>query len=196
MENSKIKIMLSSSIYGFEDNIKQVASYLESLGYDVISSLLGTVKVNPNLSNLDNSIRAVEECDIFLGFIRTYCGTGNIGEKNITFEEIKHAISLDKPYWFMAEHDVMFCRNLFRNGVKPIESGKNVWDVIKPNKKFFNPLCIDMYDYVVKDDVRDIPSRTGNWVQPYHEIGDIIKFVQKQFADVEYIRELVESKKL
>ena len=59
--------MLSSSIYGFEDNIKQVASYLESLGYDVISSLLGTVKVNPNLSNLDNSIRAVEECDIFLG---------------------------------------------------------------------------------------------------------------------------------
>ena len=53
--------MLSSSIYGFEDNIKQVASYLESLGYDVISSLLGTVKVNPNLSNLDNSIRAVEE---------------------------------------------------------------------------------------------------------------------------------------
>ena len=118
--------MLSSSIYGFEDNIKQVASYLESLGYDVISSLLGTVKVNPNLSNLDNSIRAVEECDIFLGFIRTYCGTGNIGEKNITFEEFKHAISLDKPYWFMAEHDVMFCRNLFRNGAIFIRGSTNV----------------------------------------------------------------------
>lgn len=194
MDNQKIKIMISSSIYGFEDNIKQVAAYLEAREYEVISSHLGTVKVHPGMSNLDNCLLAVEECDVFLGFIRTNCGTGQIGDKNITFEEFKHAINLDKPYWFMAEHDVEFSRRLFRRCVSAKESGKEVWDVIKPNRKVFDPLCIDMYNLVTKDDIEDIPSRTGNWVQPFYQISDIIKFVKTQFDDVEYVRKIIASK--
>lgn len=81
----------------------------------------------------------------------------NIGDKNITFEEFKRAIELDKPYWFMAEHDVEFSRKLFSNGIRTVESGKGVWDVIRPNRKVFDPLCIEMYDFVAKNDVRDIP---------------------------------------
>ena len=194
MDNGEIKIMISSSIMGFDDNIRQVAAYLEKLGYEVISSLLGTVKVHPEKSNLENSVLAVEECDVFLGFIRTFCGTGNIDDKNITFEEFKRAIELDKPYWFMAEHDVEFSRKLFSNGISAMERGKSVWEVIKPNKKVFDPLCIEMYDFVAKNDVKDIPSRTGNWIQPFYQIGDIIKFVQRQFEDVDYIREIIASK--
>lgn len=194
MDNRKIKIMISSSILGFEDNIKQVAAFLESMGYEVISSLLGTVKVNPDKSNMENCMLAVEECDVFLGFIRTFCGTGNIGDKNITFEEFKHAIELDKPYWFMAEHDVEFSRKLFSTGIKAIERGKGVWDVIQPNTKVFNPLCIDMYNLVAKNNVKDIPSRTGNWIQPFFQIGDIIKFVDKQFGDIDYIKDIIASK--
>lgn len=192
MEERNIKIMISSSIYGFEDNVRQVAALLETLGYEVISSLLGTVKVHPKKSNLENCLMAVEECDVFLGFIRTFCGTGNIGEKNITYEEIKHAIKLDKPYWFMAEHDVEFARKLFSRGVSPIEKGKNIWDVINPNPKVFNPLCIEMYNTVIKNEMRDIPSRTGNWIQPFYQMDDIIKFVQKQFSDKQYINELID----
>ena len=180
MDNGKIKIMISSSIWGFDDNIRQVAAYLEKLGYEVISSLLGTVKVHPDKSNLENSVLAVEECDVFLGFIRTFCGTGKVGDKNITFEEFKRAIELDKPYWFMAEHDVEFSRKLFSNGISAMERGKGVWE--------------EMYDFVTKSDVKDISSRTGNWVQPFYQIGDIIKFVQRQFEDVAYIREIIASK--
>lgn len=193
MNTIPIKIMISSSIYGFEDNIRQVAALLQSMGYEVISSLLGTIKVHPGKSNLENSILAVEECDVFLGFIRTYCGTGNIGDKNITFEEFRHAIEMGKPYWFMAEHDVEFSRKIFTRGVSPIETGKNIWDVIKPNRRVFDPMCIDMYNLVIKDDNKDIPSRTGNWVQPFYCMDDIRIFVQTQFGDTAYIRELVES---
>ncbi|MCF0212492.1 MAG: DUF4062 domain-containing protein [Bacteroidales bacterium] len=194
MAEKKIKIMISSSIYGFEDNVRQVASYLETMGYEVISSLLGTVKVHPGKSNLDNSLLAVEECDVFLGFIRTNCGTGQIGEKNITFEEIKYAIALDKPYWFMAEHDVVFGRRMLTQGLSAREIGKALWDVIVVNRKVFDPLCIDMYNTVIKIDEQDIPARIGNWVQPFHCLDDIRRFVEKQFSDVDYIRTIVESK--
>lgn len=191
--SAPIKIMISSSIHGFEDNIRQIAALLESMGYEVISSLLGTIKVHPGKSNLENSILAVEECDVFLGFIRTYCGTGNIGDKNITFEEFHHAIELGKPYWFMAEHDVEFSRTLFSRGVHPIDSGKNIWDVVSPNRKIFDPMCIDMYNLVIKDQNKDIPSRTGNWVQPFYCIDDIRRFITKQFCDPAYIQEIIDS---
>lgn len=194
MDENKIKIMISSSIYGFEDTVRQVAAYLETKGYEVISSLLGTVKVHPDKSNLDNSLLAVEECDVFLGFIRTFCGTGQIGEKNITFEEMKYAISLDKPYWFMAEHDVVFGRRLLTQGLSAKEAGKTIWDVVDVNRKVFDPLCINMYNVVVKSEEQDIPSRTGNWVQPFHCIDDIRKFVEKQFSDPDSVRAIVESK--
>lgn len=94
----KIKIMLGSTVYGFEDQLSQIIAQLQLLNYDVLNSHNGSIKVNPHLSNLDNCLNAVKECDLFLGIIRPYYGTGNIGEKNITFEEIKLAIKLKKPY--------------------------------------------------------------------------------------------------
>lgn len=185
--------MISSSIHGFEDNIRQIAALLESMGYTVISSLLGTITVHPGKSNLENSLLAVEECDVFLGFIRTYCGTGYIGDKNITFEEFRHAIELDKLYWFMAEHDVEFSRHLFSRGLAPVDDTvKDIWTVIKANKKVFDPLCIEMYNEVIKEKNEDIPSRKGNWIQPYYCMDDIRRFLDKQFSNIGRIKDLVE----
>ena len=96
--DKKIKIMVGSTVYGFENELYQVVALLQTLGYEVLNSHVGTIKVNPKLSNLENCLNAVDECDLFLGIIRPYYGTGNIGEKNITFEEIKRAIELKKPY--------------------------------------------------------------------------------------------------
>ena len=110
----KIKIMVGSTVYGFEDDLSQIVGLLRSMGYEVLNSHGGTIKVNPALSNLENCLNAVNECDLFLGFIRPYYGTGNIGERNITFEEIKRAIELKKPYWFMVHRDVVFARKLFK----------------------------------------------------------------------------------
>ena len=92
--------MVASTVYGFEDQISQIVAQLNTLGYEVLNSHYGSIKVNPRLSNLKNCLNAVEECDLFFGIIRPYYGTGNIGNKNITFEEIKKAIRLKKPYWF------------------------------------------------------------------------------------------------
>ncbi|MBE9468500.1 MAG: hypothetical protein IMY72_09325 [Bacteroidetes bacterium] len=61
---------------------------------------------------------------MFLGIIRPFYGTGNIGEKNITFEEIKKAIELKKPYWFLVHRDVVFARLLFEK--LKLESGDKV----------------------------------------------------------------------
>ena len=111
--NRKIKIMVGSTVYGFENELYQIVALLQTLGYEVLNSHVGTIKVNPKLSNLENCLNAVDECDLFLGIIRPYYGTGIIGEKNITFEEIKRAIELKKPYWFLVHRDVVFARKLF-----------------------------------------------------------------------------------
>ena len=105
--------MVGSTVYGFENELYQIVALLQTLGYEVLNSHVGTIKVNPKLSNLENCLNAVDECDLFLGIIRPYYGTGNIGEKNITFEEIKRAIELKKPYWFLVHRDVVFARKLF-----------------------------------------------------------------------------------
>lgn len=133
----KIKIMLGSTVYGFEDQLSQIIAQLQLLNYEVLNSHSGSIKVNPHLSNLDNCLNAVEECDLFLGIIRPFYGTGNIGEKNITFEEIKKAIELKKPYWFLVHRDVVFARLLF-NKLK-LKSGDKV-EV--ENNRFFDPRTI------------------------------------------------------
>ena len=63
----KMKIMVGSTVYGFENELYQIVGLLQSMGYEVLNSHVGTIKVNPNLSNLENCLNAVDECDIFAG---------------------------------------------------------------------------------------------------------------------------------
>ncbi len=82
-------IMLSTSVYGFENEISQICALLKDLGYNVWNSRLGTIRVNPALSNLENCLKAVEDCDLFLGIIRTQCGTGYMNSIINKFNETK-----------------------------------------------------------------------------------------------------------
>ena len=104
----KPTIMVSSSVYGFQNELTQICALLKKMGYEVWNSHIGTIKVGSPFSTMGNSIKAAEACDLFLGIIRTNCGTGNINGKNITFEEMKAAVAMKKPYWFLAHHDVVF----------------------------------------------------------------------------------------
>ncbi|MFV8324489.1 DUF4062 domain-containing protein [Flavobacterium sp. ZS1P14] len=70
----KLKIMVGSTVYGFEDQLSQIVAQLQLLDYEVLNSHNGSIKVNPKLSNLDNCIKAVQECDLFLGIIRPFYG--------------------------------------------------------------------------------------------------------------------------
>ncbi|MBS3913422.1 MAG: DUF4062 domain-containing protein [Bacteroidetes bacterium] len=184
-KKEKIKIMVGSTVYGFEDQLSQIVAQLNTLGYDVLSSHHGTIKVNPKLSNLDNCLNAVAECDLFLGIIRPYCGTGVIGEKNITFEEIKEAIRLKKPYWFLVHRDVVFARLLF-NKMK-LKSGDEI--VISDNR-FFDKLSIEMYEFVIKNHI-PVTLRNGNWAQEFFRLDDMMVYVTAQFSDKDFINEVL-----
>lgn len=179
----KLKIMVSSSVYGFESELDQICAVLSGMNYEVLNSHIGTIKVNPTRSNLDNCLEAVKECDLFFGIIRPYCGTGNIGEKNITFEEMKLAIELKKPYWFVVHGDVMFARKLCNKiiGFKP--------DMIRSNN-FFDYKSVEMFNMVTKD-AEEITQRTGNWAQKFYRIDEILKYVQTQFGDAASINKIV-----
>jgi hypothetical protein len=188
--SKRLKIMVGSTIYKFENELSAIVATLETLGYDVISSYAGTVKVNPHLSNLDNCIKAVGECDLFLGIIRPFYGTGNIGEKNITFEEMKEAVRLNKPYWFLAHRDVTFCRQLQRKLTTPIDFNFKKKD---DNKYFFDARTLDIYDFAIKSYEKDVANRTGNWVQEFYRLDEILKFITSQFADTERIEQIIKE---
>lgn len=181
------KIMVSSAVYGFENEIEQICSILSNMGYRVLNSHIGTIRVHPGFSNLDNCLKAVEECDLFLGIIRPYCGTGNIDDKNITFEEMKKAIELNKPYWFVVHHDVTFARKLCN---KIIDFNPTM---IRRNH-FFEYLSVEMYNMVIKDQ-EAIASRIGNWVQEFYKVDDILRFLKTQFENIDFINDIVTAQR-
>ena len=184
----KIKIMLGSTVYGFEDQLSQIIAQLQLLGYEVLNSHSGSIKVNPKLSNLDNCLNAVEECDLFLGIIRPFYGTGNIGEKNITFEEIKKAIELKKPYWFLVHRDVVFARLLFSK--LKLKSGDNI--EIEKNR-FFDPRTIEIYEYVIENHI-PVTLRNGNWAQEFYRLDEMMTYVNTQFSDKNFVESILNEK--
>ena len=48
-KKNNVKIMVGSTVYGFEDQISQIVAQLITLGYEVLNSHYGSVKVNPKL---------------------------------------------------------------------------------------------------------------------------------------------------
>lgn len=184
----KIKIMVGSTVYGFEDQLSQIVAQLQLLNYEVLNSYNGSIKVNPHLSNLENSLNAVKECDLFLGIIRPYYGTGNIGEKNITFEEIKLAIKLNKPYWFLVHRDVVFARLLFSK--MTLKTGDKI--VIEPNR-FFDQRTIEIYEYVIKNH-EPVTLRNGNWAQEFYRLDEMMTYINTQFTDMDFVQNIMSEK--
>ena len=51
MPRKRLKIMVASSVYGFTDQLEQIAAILKRYRYDVINSHLGTVRIGPHLND-------------------------------------------------------------------------------------------------------------------------------------------------
>lgn len=187
-KKQQFKIMVGSTVYGFEDQLSQIVAQLTTMDYKVLNSHVGSIKVNPNLSNLENCLKAVDECDLFLGIIRPYFGTGNIGDKNITFEEIKRAIELKKPYWFLVHRDVVFARNLFRKLKCTDGSVPELTD-----NKLFDKRTIEVYEFVIKNHVKELELRNGNWAQEFYRLDDMLLYIETQFGDQEFVTEIVQK---
>jgi hypothetical protein len=184
-KKNEVKIMVGSTVYGFEDQLSQIVAQFNTLGYKVLNSHHGSIKVNPNLSNLDNCLKAVEECDLFLGIIRPYCGTGNIGEKNISFEEIKETIRLKKPYWFLIHRDVVYTRLLLKK--MKLKSGD---EVLFTDNRLFDKRSIEMYEHVIKNHI-DVTLRNGNWAQEFYRLDEMMVYINAQFTDKDFINEVM-----
>jgi hypothetical protein len=183
------RLMIGSTVYGFEDQLSKIVSDLESKKFKVLNSHYGSIKVNPRLSNLDNSLEAVKESELFLGIIRPYYGTGNIAGMNITFEEIKKAIELKHPAWFLVHRNVEFADKLFKRIRCSDDNKPELTD-----NKIIDERSIELYDAVIKDDVKELELRNGNWVQEYNQTSGMMIYIDTQFSDQEFISQILTQK--
>ncbi|HZV69316.1 MAG TPA: DUF4062 domain-containing protein [Saprospiraceae bacterium] len=180
---NNIKVLVASTVYGYEDQLASIYSQLDTYGYDVLNSHMGTVYAGADKSNLQSCLDAVDECDAFLGIIRPQYGSGVIGERSITHEEILKAIELRKARWFLAHHDVVFTRQLLKNtkiverhNLKQIQPESIV---IQPNS-MIDVRCIEIYNAVTLDKVPP-KEKIGHWVQEFHDLPEIQRFIDAQF---------------
>ena len=194
MNKMKLKIMVASSVYHFETELTQICAILKSYGYEILNSHLGTMPVHPNKSNLDNCLCAVENCDLFLGIIRPFYGSGIVRNKSITHHEISKAIELEKPRWFLVHCFVPFSGQLLKQYMYRGKKRKNMTFKFKKTDVMDDVRVIDMYNEAIKNDL-PVEERTGNWSQAYYDMDDIKRYLEWQFKDKNRIRKIVDDMK-
>lgn len=197
------KLMLASTVYGFEDQLSLLIANLQTDRLSILNSYYGTIRVNPKLSNLDNCIITVNDTDLFVGIIRPYYGSGNIRDKdakkpedkNITFEEMRRAIALEKPRWFYVHRDVEFASKVLKyirvNATfEGKQAGKHQKNTLLDND-LVDMSAIDLYNFVIKDHEANLALRNGNWAQEFHVMIEATRYFQTQLGESTFIEELL-----
>ncbi len=187
--------MVSSCVYGIEELLEQVFAILSGAGFTVWMSHKGTVPVDPEKSNFDNCLAAVENCDLFLGILTTRYGSGldkETGENSITHRELLRALELNKPRWFLAHRDLVFARRLLMDLGFEDEAKRSSLRLVS-KVAVGNLRVIDMYDAVTQAE-KDLKDRVGNWAQPFVTNDDANVFVVSQFLRfgeaVEFVKQI------
>ncbi len=180
-KSPKLKLMVASTVYGFQTELEQICGVLSGYGYEIWNSHIGTIPTHPGKTNLKNCVNAVRNCDLFLGIIRPFYGTGIVGRRSITHNEMREAVKLNKPRWFLAHEHVQFARQVFRQ-YRYTGSGKRKRFKFVRTAVMDDLRVIDLFDDVVQTTV-PIRERTGNWCQDFRTVNDILQFVKTQFAD-------------
>src|SRR5262249_51539998 len=168
-----------------------ICGVLTRFGYEVWNSHKGTIPENPALSNLENCVAAVRNCDIFLGFVRPFYGSGKIGERSITHEEFRAAMARPKPRWLMVHRDVTFARQL----LKPYmfaRNGTRTKFKLKKNAVLDDLREFDLYHDAIQNAVAPV-DRRGHWVQEFYRIPEVLAYLEFQFKDEQRIRRICEE---
>ncbi len=199
-KRNHIRVFVASTVYNFEHVLKQVYELLDSYGYDVCMSHMGTILLDSSKSNLDNCVNAVNECDVFIGFIRPNYGSGVLerGGQSITHFEFETAFKRNVPRFVLADYRVVFTRALFRDSFVIEDSTAKRIDFDKisfENSDVMDSRCIRMYNQAIKDKERPVSKRTGNWVQEYINYDDIKMHLESQFKYPERIQKLIDKSK-
>lgn len=187
-------MMVASSVIGYEDQVERVCGLFEQMGYHPISSHYKTMPVDPSKSNLENCLTAVENCDVFFGIIRPFYGTGVIGATSITHEEMKKAIELKKPRWFVAHRDIRVARVLLKQYRYLADGSLNPAFTYRKTKLLDDIRVIDMYNDTILNDISP-EERVGHWTDEYFNIKDIEKVIETQFGKMDRIFDIIEKMK-
>lgn len=183
--------MVSSTVYTIENLLDQVFATLNGFGYDVWMSHAGTVPVDPQKSNFQNCLDAVENCDVFPGLIAPFYGSGrDAGQASITLQELLQAVSLGKLRWLSTHDHVQFTRLLLRQYRFHNDGTPNDGFTFKPTKVMNDIRVIDMYEAATQEDIR-LADRRGHWVHRYYRDVDVLQFISNQFGNVERIKGLI-----
>lgn len=188
----KLKVMVASTINGYEDQLEQICATLQGYKYEVWNSHIKTIPVHPGLSNTENCLRAVETCDMFLGIIRTRYGATQGGELSITHQEMLRAIELKRPRWFIAHRDIAIARQLLHQYMFLEDDEINPAFTYRRTEVMDDIRLIRLYNDTILNDV-DPAERVGHWVDEFFRIGDILRVIQTQFEDQDRMREIVEQ---
>lgn len=194
-----IRVFVASTVYNFQFELNAVYNYLDNLGYDVYMSHKGTILLDSRESNLKNCTNGVEECDVFVGFIRPDYGSGVLeeGGKSILHLEFETAYKCDIPRFVLADHRVVFTRALFKGSffIEDKTSKKIDFDKISfEDNKVLDTRAIRMYNEAIKDKEKPASRRKGNWVQEYVSLDDILLHLESQFRYPDRIRKLIERR--
>lgn len=192
--DGKIEVMVASTVYGYEDQIEQVCGLFEQLGYHPVNSHYKTMPTDPSKSNLDNCLEAVRNCDALFGIIRPYYGSGIIGATSITHEEMKEAINLKKPRWFIAHRDIRVARTLFKQYRFNDDGTPNPAFTYEPTKLLDDIRLIDLYEDTIQNSIPP-EERVGHWTDEYFNFNDIKKVLRTQFTDQARILDIIEKMK-
>lgn len=170
-------LMVGSTVYQSRGLLDQVFATLTRYGYTVWMSDKGTVPVLPHRTAFENCLAAVDACDLFLGIITPFYGSGRDGgEPSIFHQEVMRSIERDKPRWFLANHDVVFARQIlkqYRDNAGFSFSRTSVMDDVR---------VIDIYEAAIREGI-DLAQRTSNWVQEYANEADLMRFIAAQFEN-------------
>ncbi|MBK6627673.1 MAG: DUF4062 domain-containing protein [Flavobacteriales bacterium] len=183
---AKPKVLVSSSVYGQENLLEAIYADLEGYGYEVLMSHRGTVPVDPQVSAMDSCLKAVEECDLFLGIIFPRYGSGKEkkDDLSITHREAIRAIERGIPRWFLVHEHVALARQLldqYRNTDVEDHFALKAGMTYRSTTLLSDLKVIDLYELAMRHDITEVGKRKGNWVQPYAEPEDARLFVNAQF---------------
>lgn len=193
-KKKKPTLFVSSTIYGSEELLNQLYSVLKSFGYEVWMSHKGSFFVPSDKPTFGNCLRAVKECDLFLGIITPSYGSGKeAGKLSITHQEMQLAIKLDKPRWLLAHADVVFARRLLIDLEYDTPDKRKTLQLKKGAKSITDLRVIDMYEEAIRHDEPELEKRTGNWVQEFNFTKDVLEFAESQFSDIERILPLIKK---
>ena len=193
-DDGKIEIVVASSVYGYEDQLNQICGLFEQMGYQPINSHYKTMPTDPSKSNLVNCLTAVENCDAFFGVLRPFYGSGIIGDTSITHEEMKKAMELKKPRWFVAHRDIRVARELFKQYRYLPDKSLNPDFTYLATKLMDDIRVIDMYDDTIQNNIPPA-ERIGHWTDEFFDLNDIKKVIQTQFGKNERILNIIQKMK-